>query len=166
MKYTPKFKDKKLRFIYAALFIITAVCLLSPTSGIVATVFSSVALISVISASFLFIKYEVTFFTYILIDRNSTVDFYVEKRSGKRGAYVCYYPTSDIKEIVKADKDTKASLKDRYKNIYFFNYSKNVFCEEKYYIVFENQNRFDAVQIEPDEAFLNFLNSKLISNEE
>ena len=79
---------------------------------------------------------------------------------------MCYYPTSDIKEIVKAGKDAKASLEDRYKNIYFYNYAKNVFTGEKYYIVFENQNRFDAVQIEPDEAFLNFLNSKLISNEE
>ena len=74
---------------------------------------------------------------------------------------MCYYPTSDIREIVKVSKDTKASLKERYKNIYFFNYSKNVFCGEKYYIVFENQSRFDAVMIEPDEAFLNFLNSKI-----
>jgi hypothetical protein len=108
------------------------------------------------------IKYEITFFTYIIIDRKSTVDFYVEKRSGKRGAYVCYYPTSDIREIVKVSKDSKASLKESYKNIYFFNYSKNVFCGEKYYIVFENQSKFDAVMIEPDKAFLDFLNSKMI----
>ena len=161
MKYTPKFKDKKLRLIYAFLFIITAVCLLSPAQGLGTTILSSVALITIVSASYIFIKYEITLFTYILIERATTVDFYVEKRSGKRGAYVCYYPTSDIREIVKVSKDSKASLKEKYKNIYFFNYSKNVFCGEKYYIVFENQSRFDAVMIEPDEAFLNFLNSKI-----
>ena len=161
MKYTPKFTDKKLRFIYAALFIITAVCLFTPVKGIGATILSSVAIISLVAASFIFIKYEITFFTYIIIDRKSTVDFYVEKRSGKRGSYVCYYPTSDIREIIKVSKDTKASLEEKYKNIYFFNYAKNVFCGEKYYIVFENQSRFDGVMIEPDEAFLDYLNSKI-----
>lgn len=161
MKYTPKFTDKKLRLIYAFLFIITAVCLLSPAQGLVATILSSMAIISLVAASFIFIKYEITFFTYVIIDRKSTIDFYVEKRSGKRGSYVCYYPTSDIREIVKVSKDTKASLEEKYKNIYFFNYAKNVFTGEKYYIVFENQSRFDGVMIEPDEAFLNYLNSKI-----
>ena len=86
MKYTPKFKDKKLRLIYAFLFIITAVCLLSPAQGLGTTILSSVALITIVSASYIFIKYEITLFTYILIERATTVDFFVEMRSGKRGA--------------------------------------------------------------------------------
>ena len=54
-----------------------------------------------------------------------------------------------IKEITQ--------LKEKYKVISFHNYAKNVFCGDRYYIVFENGSHFDAVLIEPDTAFLDAL---------
>ncbi|MBQ8344549.1 MAG: hypothetical protein IJY41_05125 [Clostridia bacterium] len=160
MKYTPKPTDKKMRLIYIALFLITVACLSSPVKGIASTILSSVALVTLVSASFLVIKFELTLYTYILLDRENTIDFYVEKRSGQKGSYVCYFPLSDAKEFVKFEKGTKKLLREKYKKIRFYNYAKNMFSGAKYCIVFENGSQFDAVLFEPDDTFINFLNGK------
>ena len=157
MNYSPKPTDMKMRIIYLLLFFVTAACITAPTEGVLNTALSGVALAALVAASFLVIKFELTLYTYILVERASVIDFYVDKQTGKKGVHICYFTLSDAREIVKYGKETKNQLKEKYKVISFHNYAKNVFCGDKYYIVFENGSHFDAVLIEPDTAFLDAL---------
>ena len=78
----------------------------------------------------------------------------MDKHTGKRGTYVCYFPVSDAVKLIKMEDNTKAELRKEFKSIYFYNYGKNVFCGDKYIIVFENGDHHDAIIFEPDEKLI------------
>ena len=157
MKFIPARKDIKIRILYSVLLIGAIICFFPFITGIMHTVMQSIGIIMLTSSLAIFIKYESTTFSYILIEKNGHLDFYIDKHVGKRGAYGCFFPVSDAVKIVKMADDTKAELKKEFKNIFFYNYAKNIFCGEKHIIVFENEGRFDAVIFEPDGKFLSLI---------
>ena len=157
MKFIPARKDTKIRIIYSALLIGAIICFSPIASGIIHTVMQSLGIVVLTSSLAIFIKYESTTFSYILIEKNGHFDFYIDKHVGKRGAYVCYFPVSDAVKIVKLTDTAKDELRTEYENIYFYNYGKNVFCGEKHIIVFKNESKYDAVIFEPDEKFVTLI---------
>jgi len=157
MKFIPARKDTKIRIIYSALLIGAIICFFPFISGIMHTVMQSLGIILLTSSLAIFIKYESTTFSYILIEKKGHLDFYIDKHVGRRGSYVCYFPISDAVRIVKMTDDSKAELKAEYKNIFFYNYGKNIFCGEKHIIVFKNESKYDAVIFEPDEKFVSLI---------
>ena len=149
MKYTPPRNDMKIRAIYCFLFMLAVIGLLIPHNGLITTAIQIVAFMLLTAAVFIFIKYEVYTYTYIIMERNGTLDFYVNKVTGKRGSYVCYFPLTDAVYFEKLEKGYNTSLRKTYENIGFYKYNKNIFTGEKYIIIFENGSRYDAVIFEP-----------------
>ena len=166
MKYIPPRTDIKARGLYCFFFMVAVIGLLIPYGGIVTTIIQCTAFIFLTAAVFLFIKYEITTFTYILTERNGAFYFYIDKSSGKRGSYVCYFPLSDAVYFEKLEKGYNTSLRKEYKNIGFYKYNKNIFTGEKYVIVFENGSRYDAVIFEPGEELASIIKNEMSKNKE
>ena len=154
MKYTPERTDKRIRAIYCILFAMAILGIFIEVKGIYATIIQCVAIMILTASLAIFIKYESITYVYSLVDRNGILDFYVDKYTGKRGGYVCYFPLTDCVNLKEFNKKTKKELREEYKRIYFFNYSKNVFTGKKYVVVFENKDEYHAVIFEPDDKFL------------
>ncbi|MBO5287649.1 MAG: hypothetical protein J6B34_05940 [Clostridia bacterium] len=147
MNYTPKHKDVTMRAIYAFLLLFSMV-IVNVGTGLVHTILMSIALVMLAVGAFLFIRYDLTSFTYIAIEKEKDFDFFIDKTVGKRNGYVCYYPLSDAISLEKWGRETKKALKARYGKIFFYNYCHNQFKTEKQVLVFKNDNYYDAVIIE------------------
>lgn len=152
MKYSPKRTDNAIRAIYAALLIMT-VLFAGTGSGVTKAILSSLALIFLTASLYLFIRYDMTSYTYMLSEKNGGYDFYIDKYVGKRGGYVCFYPISDSVMFEKYEQGMKKSLREKYGNIRFYNYSQNIIKADKSIIVFANTGYYDAVIFEPDSQF-------------
>lgn len=161
MKYTPPRNDRKIRGIYCCLFMIAVIGLLIPYGGIVTTVIQCVAFLFLTASIFLLIKYELYTYIYILIERNNTLDFYINKVSGKRGSYVCYFPLTDAVYFEKLEKGYAEKLRKDYESISFYKYNKNIFTGEKYIIIFENGSKYDAVIFEPGKEFADAIRTEM-----
>jgi len=161
MKYTPPRTDIKIRGIYCFLFMIAIIGLVTPLEGITATVMQFIAFFVLTAALFLFIKYETITYTYILAERNGSLDFYVNRMTGKRGSYVCYFPLTDAVYFERLEKGYGAALREKYKDISFYKYNKNIFTGEKYVIVFENGSKYEAVIFEPGTELFAVIKEKL-----
>ena len=162
MKYTPPRNDRKIRGIYCCLFMVAIIGLLIPYGGIVTTVIQCSAFLFLTASVFLLIKYELYTYTYILSERNGTLDFYINKVSGKRGSYVCYFPLTDAVYFEKLEKGYAENLRRTYESIAFYKYNKNIFTGEKYIIIFENGSRYDAVIFEPGNEFADAIRKEML----
>lgn len=139
-----------MRAIYGALTVSSLACMNIGT-GLVRTILMSLSVIFLATGMYLFLKHEITTYSYVIMEGEKRLDFYVNKLTGKRGAYVCYYPMSDALDIVKYEKGTKREIEQKYGKTFFYRYYHNVFCGEKYVVVFKNEGYCDAVicQLEP-----------------
>lgn len=157
MKYSPKKYDNLIRAIYSICLILTvALMLFHPTKGALSSILSSVSLISLFVGMVLFIKYDCTSYEYILIERNSTLDFYVNRIVGKRGSYCVYFPVTDCIEIGLYDEGVRASIRAKYQNSRFSKYVQNFLTGKGfYYALFEGPEFYECVIFEADEAFIN-----------
>lgn len=149
MNYTPKHNDNRIRAIYASLIVIAFICM-SVGTGLLKTVLMSLSVIFLITGLFLFIKHDLTSFSYIVMENEGRLDFYINKITGKRGNYVCYYPLSDVEALEKYEKGTKKQLYQKYGKVFIYHYAHNRFSEEKYVLVFKNDEYYDAVVCEFD----------------
>ena len=161
MKYTPDRTDKRIRAVYCILFAVAIIGMLMDVKGIYTILIQCAAIIILTASVTVFIKYESITYTYSLIEKGGILDFYVDKYTGKRGGYVCYFPLTDCVNLKEFNKETKKELREEYKRIYFFNYSKNVFTGKKYVAVFENNDEYHAVIFEPDDKFLSLMQKGL-----
>ncbi len=161
MKYTPPRNDMKIRGIYCFLFMVAVIGLLIPHDGMVTTVIQCAAFLFLTASIFLLIKYELYTYTYILTERNNTLDFYINKSSGKRGSYVCYFPLTDAVYFERLEKGYGKTLRKTYENIGFYKYNKNIFTGEKYIIVFENGSKYDAVIFEPGKELVSAIQNEM-----
>lgn len=144
MKFSPKHTDNVMRAIYGAL-VVLSVAFSNIGSGLTHTIFMCFTVICLCIGLFLFMRHEMTTYTYIILENDGGLDFYVDKSMGKRGSYVCYYPISDCVAFEKYEKGTKKGLRARLGRVLFYGYSHNVFTKDKYVIVFQNEEHCDAV---------------------
>lgn len=144
MKFSPRHDDLRIRIIYASL-IVAAFVMMSFGTGIVRVVLMSLSVICLAAGLFLFIKFDMTTYTYIVLENDKRLDFYVDKMVGKRSAYACYYPLSDALTLEKYEKGVKKAIRQKYGKVFFYNYSHNCFCPGKYALVFQNDGYCDAI---------------------
>lgn len=158
MKYSPRKIDTVARLVYSALLIVGFALMSIPFSGYVAIFTDTLAVFCVVASLYFFIRYECSSYEYILIERNSTLDFYVNKLNGKRGAYVCYFPLTDAQEVGKLESREK--ILEKHGRVSFYKYIQNPFNSKNvHYIIFNNKSSLDCVLFEPSEEMV-----KLISN--
>ena len=150
MKFASKHNDNLMRSIYAFL-VVASLIFMNIGTGIVHTVFMSLSVVSLAVGLYLFMRHEMTTFTYIVMENEGRLDFYVDKSSGKRGAYVCYYPLSDTVAFQKYEKGTKKEIYQKFGKTFVYNYRHNRFCKDNYIIVFQNEGYCDAVICQLDE---------------
>ena len=136
MKYTPKHSDNFMRAIYGSL-LVAAFILMSFGTGYVRAILMSLSVICLGAGMYLFIKHEITTYSYIVMENENRLDFYVDKTTGKRGAYVCYYPLCDALAIEKYEKGIRKKLEQKYGKTFVYRYCHNIFCGEKYLVVFQ-----------------------------
>ena len=161
MKYSPKKSDVAARAIYSSCLIASLLCMMIGDSSL-KSVFSSLGLVFLVASLFIFIKYESTGYEYILLERNSSFDFYINKLTGKRGSYVCYYPLTDCVKISKCENNYKEQIRATYGNVRFYSYVQNFISGKNiYYIVFKNESFFDCVTFEPDEEMFNLISKNI-----
>lgn len=147
MNYSPQHNDVKMKGIYFSLIAI-GLSLNLAGSGVVKTILSSLSLILLSTGLFLFIKHGMTTYTYIAMENGNRIDFYINRTVGKRGAYVCYYPLSDLVAAEKYEKGIKSKVKEEHGKVFFYNYCHNLFSKEKQILVFQNDGYCDAVIVE------------------
>ena len=154
MKYSPKRFGTGIRAIYCIALISSFVLMMIPAKGAISSVLSSIALILLGVSLMLFIKYDATKEEYILIERNGTVDFYVNKISGRRGAYACYFPISDC--VCHGDfKDTtRSELNAKFGNCSFSKYVQNFMSGKKYFALFTHESGYQCVVFEPNDEII------------
>ncbi len=153
MKFSPNKNDTLVRMVYGICFFITlALLLFHPENGPWSSILSSVSLVCLFCGMVLFIKYDCTRYEYILIERNGTLDFFVNRIVGKRGSYCVYYPLTDCIELGAFDDSTRASMRARYQDAKISKYVQN-FLSGKcfYYALFKGQDGYDCVVFECDD---------------
>ena len=150
MKFSPEHKDNIMRAIYGILTL-GGLVLFNVGEGLLKTVFMSLSLVFLATGLFLFIRFEMTSFTYIVMENEGRLDFYVDRAVGKRGSYVCYFPLSDCLDFVDYSKETKKTLKKKYPKILFFNYCHNKVGVKKQILVFDLDGTCEAVIVQLEE---------------
>ena len=147
MKYSPKKFDTAIRAIYSIALISSFVIMMIPAKGALSSVLSSVALLLLGVSLMLFIKYDATKYEYILLERNGTFDFYVNKINGRRGAYVCYFPISDCVAHGEFGDTTRTELNAKYNSCSFSKYVQNFLSGKKYTVMNQNIRSIQAVKV-------------------
>lgn len=150
MNYTPKHKDITMRAIYAFLLLF-AMVISNTGTGLTRTLLLSASIVMLVMGAYLFLRYELTTFSYIILDTDSGKEFFIDKAVGKRNGYVCFYPLKDAVELLTYTDKTKKELKEKYSKIYIYNYCHNRFKAERQILVFKNDGYYDAVIIELNE---------------
>lgn len=161
MKYSPKKIDTSVRIIYFSMLFASVSLMMINSSGLVRTILYSVALILLAVSVFFFIKYDATSYEYILIERNGTLDFYVNKITGRRGAYVVYYPITDCVKMGKYERELHSELKGQYKDLRVGRYVQNfISSKERFYLVFQNKDGYyDAIVFEANDKMVEMLSA-------
>ena len=162
MNYTPKRKGGAMRALYLGLLALGLISIVvSGNFGASRkTAFICISMVSLVGGVYLMMRYELTTYTYILNAKENDFDFFVNKATGKRGSYVCYYMISDVASFVPCEKETKEELIAKYHNISFFTYTNNAQCKTNV-LVFRNADHFDAIIMERDEAYDEYLRNAI-----
>ncbi len=162
MNFTPKRNNGNIRALYLGLLALGLISIVvSGNFGSSRRIaFICISMVSLVGGVYLMMRYELTTYTYILNAKDDDFDFFVDKATGKRGNYVCYYKISDVASFVPNEKETKDELINKYKDISFYTYTNNASCKTNV-LVFANHGHFDAVIIESDEAYDEYIKNAI-----
>ena len=144
MNYSPKHDDTKIRAIYG-IFLVVGLSFSSVGTSLTKVIFTTLSLAFIATGLYLFIRHDLTSYSYIVMENEGRLDFYVDRTVGKRGAYVCYYPLCDAVLLERYGKDTKKALLEKYGKVYVYNYTHNRFCNNRHVIMFKNDGYYDAI---------------------
>ncbi len=122
---------------------------------------ATIGVFSLVAGAFLILKYELTEYTIVVNAKENDLDFFINKVVGKRGAYDCYFHLSDGESIIKLEKSTKRELKEKYSKINFHTYCHNIASQDKYAIIFKNDDQYECLICELNDTMLSYLESSL-----
>ena len=135
MTYTHKKHAGIIRVIYLALLVIGFV--LYPLQiGDMKLFFNLSSFVCLALGVYLLIKCEMITFTYIIKEKGSDFEFFVNRAMGRRGNYVCYYYVSDIIRIEKHTKEIVSEISKKHPGTGYYNFSHGIFSKDKYIILF------------------------------
>ena len=161
MNFSPKHRDNTVRALYFGLFLLGFITMVLKKDGTMGVVFTCISLVALVTALFLLVRYELTTYSYIMNAKEDDFEFFVDKAVGKRGNYVCYYMISDVVFYEKYNNEKKEALKKDFPNIFFYNYTHNLFSDKKQVIIFKNSSHYDAVIIDVDEAYDTYIKNAI-----
>ena len=161
MNFTPKRKNSTVRAIYLGLLALGLISIvISGQSNSRRIAFICISMVSLVGGVYLMMRYELTTYSYILNAKENDFEFFVNKATGKRGSYVCFYMISDVVAFMSYEKDTKDELVRKYQNISFYTYTNNVSCKTNV-LIFANTGHYDAVIMESDEAYDEYIKNAI-----
>ena len=167
MQYSHKRSNGIMRIAYI-LLIACGFVFYSVGEGVIKTTMSFLSIFSLVAGLYLFLRCEMTTFTLIVKERGTDFDFYVNKASGKRGNYVCYFYVSDAIKVVKHSREAVNELTNEYKNVGYFSFCHNLISNDKYIILFKSTDNYDMVVVEMNDEFKKYFEncmSKAIPSE-
>ena len=160
MKFSPNHNDIRIRAVYGGL-VLAAFVMMCFGTGVVRTVLLSLSVVFLGVGLYLFIRCDMTTYTYLVIEKDEGFDFYIDKSSGKKGAYVCFYPLTDAVSLEKYDRSKRAELKKKHGKVFIYNYCHNKLTGLKYILTFKNEGYYDSVIIELDCKSLEYLKAAM-----
>ena len=161
MNFTPKRKGGPVRAIYLGLLALGLISIVvSGQSPARRTAFICISMVSLVAGVYLLVRYELTTYSYILNAKETDFEFFVNKATGKRGNYVCFYMISDVASFLPYEKNTKEELLKKYQNISFYTYTNNASCKTNV-LVFANAGHYDAIIMESDEAYDEYIKNAI-----
>ncbi len=154
MSFKPPHNDKGLRAVYTILFF-TFVVFLLVNNPSYHWLYMSLAIVSLIASTYLVISFELTSYSYVFVEKDKKIEFFVDKATGKRNNYVCYYHLTDLCFFDKYDEKTREALSKKYEGIAFFRYYHNLFTKNKHVMVFKGDKGYEAITIEAQDPLIN-----------
>ena len=156
MTYTHKKHAGIVRVIYLALLVIGFV--LYPLQiGDMKLFFNLSSFVCLALGVYLLIKCEMITFTYIIKEKGSDFEFFVNRAMGRRGNYVCYYYVSDIIRIEKHTTEIVNEISKKHPGTGYYNFSHGIFSKDKYVILFELEGKYDMIIVEMNDEFKSYL---------
>lgn len=162
MQYTHKKTSLgRARIIYIALMLLGIFLTSLKLENWARFAFTTIGIFSIVASAFLILKYELTEYTVIVNAKEDNIDFFINKVVGKRGAYDCYFKMSCGEEALKLERGTKEELKKKYSKILFHTYCHNIVSQDKYAIVFKNDDQYECVICELNDTMLSYIESSI-----
>lgn len=155
MTYTHKKHAGIIRIIYLALIIIGFVLYPMELEGN-KLFFTLSSLFSIVAGLYLLIKTEMVTYTYVIKEKKTDFDFFVNRAMGRRGNYVCYYYISDAIKVIKYSKEVVNELTKEYVNIGYYNFSHGIFSKDKYIILFKLKDEYNMILVEMNDEFKSY----------
>ncbi len=156
MIFKPRHNDKGLRATYIILLFLSVLFLMIDNPQY-KWLYLSLAIVTLIGGVYLIISFELTSYSYVFQEKGKRVEFFVDKATGKRNNYVCYYHLSDLCYFGKQDEKTKQWLDEKYKGAVMYRYVHNIFTKEKYIMVFKGERGFEAIIIEANAKLIAYM---------
>ena len=123
--------------------------------------FTTIGIFALVGGAFFILKYELTEFSIVVNAKEDDVNFFINKTVGKRGNYDCYFKMSTCEEVLKLEKDSKKSLREKYSKIYFHTYCHNLVSQDKHAIIFKNDDQYECIICELNDTMLSYLESSM-----
>ena len=152
MEYSHKKRAGIVRVIYLALIIIGFVLYPIEFEGM-KLIFTLSSFACLAFGVYLLIKCEMITFTYVIREKETDFEFFVNKAMGRRGNYVCYYYISDIVKIEKHTKEVVSEISKKHPGTGYYDFSHGIFSKDKDVILFQLEGKYDMIIIEMNEEF-------------
>ena len=156
MTYTHKKHAGIVRIIYLALLVIGFVLYPIKIEGM-ELMFTLSSFVCLAAGVYLLIKCEMITYTYVIKEKGTDFDFFVNRAMGRRGNYVCYYFVSDIVKIEKHTKEIVSEISKKHIGCGYYNFSHGIFSKDKYIILFKLDGKYDMIIVEMNEEFKAYL---------
>ncbi len=152
VEYTHKKHAGITRIIYLALIALGFILYPMEFEGM-KLMFTLSSLVCLVAGIYLLIKCEMITYTYIVREKESDFEFFVNKAMGRRGNYVCYYYASDIIKIEKHTKEVVSEISKQHPGVGYYNFSHGIFSRDKYIILFKLDGKYDMIIVEMNDEF-------------
>lgn len=158
MEYTHKKHLAVFRIIYLALIVSGFILYPLDYEGLkLFTTLSSFACL--VAGLYLLIKCEMITFTYVINERKTDFNFFINRSMGRRGNYVCYYYISDAVKVVKHTKEAVQEITREHPGCGYYSFCHGIFSKDQYIILFNLNGSYDMVIVEMNEEFKSYFES-------
>jgi hypothetical protein len=158
MEYSHKKRAGIIRVIYLALIVIGFILYPLEFEGM-KLIFTLSSFACLVSGVYLLIKCEMITFTYVIKEKETDFEFFVNKAMGRRGNYVCYYYISDIVKIEKHTKEVVSEISKKHPGTGYYDFSHGILSKDKYIILFQLEGKYDMIIVEMNDEFKSYIES-------